>query len=77
MTYPVARIRSITSNIFRRFALWVGSDKPTPRGSAVVPDEVDVSPIDDTSGVVAEELIDGAGYVSLLWGFGNFIPLGF
>jgi len=48
----------MTSKIFLRFALWVGSDKPTPRGGG---GEVllSSSPMaDDMSGVVAKELID-------------------
>ena len=71
MTYPVARMRSITPRIFRRFALWVGLDRPTPRGSAAAPGEVDISPIDDTSGVVAKEPIEETEDVLLLRGLGD------
>ena len=74
MAYPVARIRSMISNILRRFALWVGSDRPTPRGPAVVPC---VSPIGDTSDVAVKELIDGAEGVLLLWSFKSAGPLRF
>ena len=64
MTYPVARIRSITSRIFRRLALWVGSDRPTPR------EPVNSSPMpDDTSGVVANERTDEVESVPSLLGF--------
>jgi len=53
MAYPVARIRSITPRILRRYALWAGSDRPTPRGSGV-----DVPAIDVVSGVVVKELTE-------------------
>ena len=76
MTYPVARIRSMTPRILRRYALWVGSDRPTPRGSGV-PEEVGVSPIDDMSGVVVNELIDETEDLLLLWGFEGVGPPGF
>ena len=61
MAYPVARIRSITSKIFRRLALCVGSDRPIPRG----PDESPIS--DDTSGVVAKEVMEEIEDVLFLW----------
>jgi len=67
-TYPVARILSITSRIFRRFALWVGSDRPTPRGAG---EGLDSSPIvDDMSGVVAKEQMDDAEDLAFLRGVG-------
>jgi len=53
VTYPVARIRSMTPRILRRYALWAGSDRPTPRGSGV-----DVPAIDVVSGVVVKELAE-------------------
>ena len=58
MTYPVARMRSMTSRIFRRYALWMGSDRPIPRGCDVGSDEADVPAIDSVSGVVVKELVD-------------------
>lgn len=63
MTYPVALMRSMISRILRRYALWVGSDSPTPRGSGGMgaPD------IDGVSGVVAKELIDETEDALLLW----------
>ena len=64
LTYPVARMRSTTSRILRRCALWVGSDSPTPRGSG----EGDGVAIDDASGVVAKEVIEEMEVVLLLWG---------
>jgi hypothetical protein len=73
MTYPVALIRSMTSRIFRRFALCMGSDRPTPRGSG----EVGSPFIDDTSGVVAREAIDEIEDLLLLGGLGGIGPLGF
>ena len=76
MTYPVARIRSMTPRILRRYALWVGSDRPTPRGSGV-PEEVEVSPIDDMSGVVVNELMDETEDLLLLWDFEGIGSLGF
>ena len=75
MTYPVARILSMTPSILRRYALWVGSDRPTPRGSGV-PEEVEVSPIDDMSGVVVNELMDETEDLLLSWGFVGIGPLG-
>ena len=57
-------MRSTTSRIFRRYALWEGSDRPTPRGSG----EADGVIIDDASGVVAKELIEEMEVVLLLWG---------
>ena len=71
MTYPVARMRSITSRILRRYALWVGSDRPTPRGSAIVSEKVCPSPIDEMPDVVGKELIDETGDVLLRWGSGK------
>ena len=64
LTYPVARMRSTTPRIFRRYALWAGSDRPTPRCSG----EADGVAIDDESGVVAKELIEETEVVLLLWG---------
>ena len=72
MTYPVARIRSIISRILRRYALWMGSDRPTPRGS----DEVDAPTIDGVLGVVAKELIDETEDALLLGVFEDIGPLG-
>ena len=69
ITHPVARMRSMTPKILRLYALWAGSDRPTPRGSGVAPCEVDVSPMDKMSGVVGKVVIDeteGPG-VLLLW----------
>ena len=74
MTYPVARIRSMTPRILRRYALWVGSERPTPRGSGV-PEEVEVSPTDDMSGVVVNELMYEIEDLPLLWGFEGVGPL--
>ena len=71
MAYPVARIRSITPRILRRYALWAGSDRPTPRGSSV-----DVPAIDAVSSVVVKELTEDTedapplrefGDIELLW----------
>ena len=73
MTCPVARIRSMTSRILRRYALWVGSDRPTPRGS----DEADEPIIDNVSGVVTKESVDEIEDVLLLWGLEDIGPLGF
>ena len=75
MTYPVARIRSMTPRILRRYALWVGSDRPTPRGSGV-PETVEVSPVDDMSSMVANELMDETEDLLLLWGFESVRLLG-
>lgn len=72
MTYPVARILSITSRIFRLLALWAGSDRPTPRGSVV---EVDIP--SDVSSVVVKELMEENEDVLLLWGLWNIGPLEF
>ena len=67
MTYPVALMRSMTSKIFLRLALWVGSDRPTPRGAG---EALSSSPIaDDMSGVVAKELIDEVE--DALWSVGD------
>lgn len=66
-THPVARMRSMTPKILRLYALWVGSDRPTPRGSGVAPCEVDVSPMDEMSEVVGKVLIDETEGVLLLW----------
>ena len=74
MTYPVARMRSMTPKILRRYALWAGSDRPTPRGSGVA---ASVSPMDEVSGVVAKEVIDENEDVLLLWGLEDIGPLGF
>ena len=66
MTYPVARIRSMTPRIFRRYALWVGSDSPTPSGSCKLlnpPLMFDNS----ESGVVANEPIDETEDALPLW----------
>jgi hypothetical protein len=67
LTYPVARMRSTTSRTLRRCALWVGSDRPTPRGSG----EGDGVTIDDGSGVVVKEVTEEMEVVLLLWGFGD------
>ena len=73
MTCPVARMRSMTSRILRRYALLVGSDRPTPRGS----DEADEPIIDNVSGVVTGGSVDEIEDVLLLWGLENIGPLGF
>ena len=65
MTYPVARMRSMMPKIFRRYALWIGSDRPTPRGSCGCADEVDDIP--ERSGVVAKERIEETEEALLLW----------
>ena len=70
VAYPVARMRSMISRILRRLSLCLGSDNPTPRG----PGGVIGSPIDDTSGVVAKELIDEMEDVLLLWGSEDIGP---
>ena len=72
-TYPVARMRSMISRILRRLALWVGLDRPIPRGSDGVDDEVATSPVD---GVVAKEAVDETEDALLLWGLGNIGHLG-
>ena len=77
MTYPVARIRSMSWRILRRYALWVGLDRPTPRGSAAVPGEVGSVPIDDMSGVVEKELTDETEDALLRWELGDIVLLGF
>ena len=60
----------MTSRSFRRLALWVGSERPTPRG----PDEVlDSSPI-EASGVEAKEVRDEIEDARFLWGFGDICP---
>ena len=64
LTYPVARMRSTTSRILRLYALWVGSDRPTPRCS----DELDGDNIDGVSGVVAKESIEEIEDTLLMWG---------
>jgi len=66
--YPVARMRSMISRILRRYALWVGSDRPIPWGSVAAPCEGG-SPIDDMSGVVAKEPTDETEELLLLWCF--------
>lgn len=66
----MARIRSIISRIFRRLALWSGSDKPTPRGGVLGSSPI----IDNTSGVVAKEPIDEVEEVLLLGGLGDIGP---
>jgi len=66
MTYPVALIRSMISRILRRYALWMGSDSPTPRGSG----GMGTPAIDAVSGVVAKELIDETEDALLLWDIG-------
>ena len=73
LTYPVARMRSTTSRILRRYALWVGSDRPTPRGSG----EGDGVSIDDAPGVVAKEQMEEMEVVLLRWGFEDIWFLGF
>jgi len=60
-------MRSMTPKILRLYALWVGSDRPTPRGSSVAPCEVDVSPMDEMSGVAGKVLIDETEGVLFLW----------
>jgi hypothetical protein len=73
MTYPVARMRSMTSRIFRRYALWRGSDRPTPCGPVVGSGVDDI----DDSGVVVKELIEDTEDALLLWGSEDIRPLGF
>ena len=73
VTYPVARILSMTPRIFRRYALWAGSDRPTPRGSGIAFD-VDASAI-EMSGVVVKELTEDTEDGPLLWGFEDIEPL--
>jgi hypothetical protein len=65
VTYPVARMRSMISRMLRRYALWVGSDRPTPRGSGEP--GVGEPTIDDVLGVVARELIGETEDALLLW----------
>ena len=62
---------SMISRIFRRYALWSGSDRPTPRGCGVVSEESDMPVIDDVSGVVTKELIDETEDALLVRGFGD------
>jgi hypothetical protein len=65
MTYPVARMRSIMPKIILRYALWTGSDRPTPRGSCGCADEEEDIP--ERSGVVAKEEIEETEEALLLW----------
>ena len=51
----------------------MGSDRPIPRGSGGVDDEVVMSPVD---GVVAKEAVDETEDALLLWGLGSIGPLG-
>jgi hypothetical protein len=77
MTNPVARMRSMTPKILRRYAPWVGSDRPTPLGSGVAPGGVGVFPMDEMSGVVAKEEMEETEDVLLMWGLKDIKPLEF
>lgn len=69
VAYPVAYMRSMLSRILLRVALWVGSDRPIPRGSAGVPIEVGVTLIEGRSSAADEGPMDEIEDVLLLWGF--------